>query len=422
MSRFTYTARDRSGKAVSATLEAPNRKEAARLIIARGLQPLSVSETSAPVAAGKPAPKPAAPVRSGPDSARPARAGAIRLTRKQRLPFLQALSDLIASGLSAGEAVRLLGLRLKEPALRALCSGLWERLSEGQPLSKAMEDYDEVFDLSTINLIQAGEATGSLNEVLLRLIGHFTEQKEMRQKLLTALAYPAFICLVAFGVILFFIFFLLPRLQTLLTSLGGKLPWSTQLLVGISGFLIHYGIFVGIAGLFAGISFWRWRKTDAGRTAADAWSLRVPLLGPFLNGSTILDFSQTLSVLLENGVTTSEALRMTERVITNRTLKATFAEATSRVLEGESLSLSLAKTGWFPDLVLDRLSVGENTGNLVPSLKEIARTYQKDLTRRLQFFTSIISSGVLLCAFSFVAFIAYAIVSAVFSLTASFKF
>ena len=112
---------------------------------------------------------------------------------------------------------------------------------------------------------------------------------------------------------------------------------------------------------------------------------------------------------------------MTEGVLGNRARRAVLAQAAARVLEGESLSLSLARTNCFPDLVLDRLAVGENTGNVVPSLKEIGHSYQKDLSRRLQVFTNVISSVVLLFAFSFVAYIAYAIVSAVFALSASFK-
>jgi general secretion pathway protein F len=135
-----------------------------------------------------------------------------------------------------------------------------------------------------------------------------------------------------------------------------------------------------------------------------------------------MNFSQTLAVLIENGITTAEALRMTERVIANRTHRQAFTEATARVLEGESLSVALGRTGCFPNLVLDRLAVGENTGNVVPSLKEIGRTYQRELSRRLQAFTAIVSTGVLLFAFGFVGFLGYAIFSAVFSLSASFKF
>jgi len=419
MPRFTYTARDRSDRPVSAVLEAASRKDVLRVLAARGLTPLSVSEAD-----GRPAavPAPAA------DAAGPARGrrrwqrGGGHLGRAQRLPFLQALSDLTGSGMSAGEAVRLLSQRLQEPALRALCQGLWEQLSEGRPLSRAMEQYAAVFDQSTVSLIQAGEATGSLTDVLHRLIEHFSEQRELRQKLTAALAYPVFICCFAVGVIIFFIFGLLPKIESLLASLGGKLPLATRLLIDTSHFFINYGVFVILPVILAAVSFWRWRKSEAGRVRTDDWMLRLPYVGSFVTASTVMNFSQTLGVLIENGITTAEALRMTERVISNRTHRRAFSDATGRVLEGESLSLALGRTGCFPHLVLDRLAVGENTGNVVPSLKEIARTYQKDLSRRLQLFTSVVSTGVLLFAFGFVGFLGYAIFSAVFSLSASFKF
>lgn len=422
MPRFTYTARDRTGQSVSDGVEASSRKDALRLLATRGLTPVSVSEAVAGAkrpaeAARRPGPA-VLPARSTAQSPRPPAA----ITRKQRLPFLQALSDLTGSGLSAGEAVRLLSQRLQEPALRALCQGLWDRLSEGQPLSRAMEEYSGVFDTSTVSLIQAGEATGSLNDVLQRLIQHFTEQREVRQKLVTAMAYPVFICVMAVGVIIFFVFVLLPKIESLLTALGGRLPMSTRMLIDVSHFFISYGVFLALALGLAAASFWRWRHSAAGRARTDEWVLRLPFASTFVTTTTVMNFSQTLAVLIENGVTTAEALRMTERVISNQTHRKAFSEATGRVLEGESLSVALARTDCFPNLVLDRLAVGENTGNVVPSLKEIARTYQKDLTRHLQGFTTIVSTGVLLFAFAFVGFLGYAIFSAVFSLSASLKF
>ncbi len=425
MPTFTYTARDRSGQTVTDQVNAPSRKDALRLLGARGLTPVQVSESSAGRARpganlksqisnlkSAPKPLPTSSATSVPASA---------LNRRERLPFLEALVDLTTSGLSAGESVRLLSTRIKEPRLRLLCGLLWEQISEGAQLSRAMGTLPAVFDSSTLNLIQSGEATGNLNDVLTRLITHLQDQKELRQKILTSLAYPAFMMAVAGGVILFFMLFLLPRLQTLLKSLGGELPTSTRLLLGLSDFGLKYGIFV-IAGLaFGAVAFWRWRQTEPGRLQTDAWALRVPILGPFSVSQTVLAFSQTLSVLLENGITTSEALRMTERQIQNRVHRAAFDEATGRVLEGEALSAALARTGCFPDLVLDQLSVGENTGNLVPSLKKVATAYQKAIAAQLNAFTSIIATVVLLAVFAFVGFIAFAIISAVFQLSSSFK-
>ncbi len=421
MPSFSYTARNRSGATVSDAVDAPTRKDALRLLTARGLTPVHVSEAAARPAPGKRKSPRSAALDPRPSSLAPKLPEAASLTSRERLPFLEALVDLTTSGLSAGESVRMLSVRIKEPRQRLLCTLLWEQLSEGAQLSRAMGSMPAVFDGSTINLIQSGEATGNLNDVLLRLISHLQEQKELRQKVINSLAYPAFMMFVAGGVIIFFMVFLLPRLQTLLKSLGGELPTSTRILLGFSEFGLKYGIFVIVAAIVFGASFWRWRATEPGRLQTDAWALKLPLIGPFSVSQTVLAFSQTLSVLLENGITTSEALRMTERQIQNRVHRAAFDAATDRVLEGEALSAALTRTECFPDLVLDQLSVGENTGNLVPSLKKIAVAYQKAITQQLNAFTSIIATVVLLGVFSFVGFIAFAIVSAVFQLSSSFK-
>ena len=429
MARFAYSARDRAGKSLSAELEAPSRKDALRLLSARGLQVAQVTELQAGPAprksAGKSPPSSssaAAPAQVSRPTRASTRLNAQAPRRAERLPFLEALHDLTGSGLSAGEAVRLLSTRIKEPRLRTLCAGVWERISEGAPLSRALGGYPEVFDTGTVNLIQAGEATGSLNDTLSRLIAHLVEQRELRAQLMSALAYPVFMVFVSGGVILFFLTFLLPRLQTLLSSLGGKMPASTKLLIGASQFALSiWGIMAVVAVVLALISFVGWRQTPAGRAQTDAWLLKLPLVGPFLVAQTVHSFSQTLSVLLENGITAAEALRMTEKQIANQVHRAAFNTATARVLEGEALSVALTRTGCFPDLVLDRLAIGENTGNVVPSLKSIAAAYQKIITGQLNFFTKVIAGVVLGGVFTFVGFIAFAIVSAVFQVSASFK-
>ncbi len=416
MARYAYSARDRSGQSVSAELDAPSRKDALRLLTARGLQVANVTELQAgPVGKGGKASAKRAPKST-------ARIAAQAPRRSERLPFLESLHDLTSSGLSAGEAVRLLSTRIKEPRLRTLCAGVWERISEGAPLSRALGSYPEVFDSATVNLIQAGEATGSLNDTLARLIAHLVEQRELRSQLMSALAYPVFMVFVSGGVILFFLTFLLPRLQTLLSSLGGKMPTSTKLLIGASNFALSiWGIMAVVAVVIGITSFLAWRQTPTGRAQTDAWLLKLPLIGPFIVAQTVLSFSQTLSVLLENGITASEALRMTEKQIGNEVHREAFKTATGRVLEGESLSVAMMRTGCFPDLVLDRLAIGENTGNVVPSLKQIAQAYQKIISGQLNVFTKLVAGVVLGGVFTFVGFIAFAIVSAVFQVSASFK-
>lgn len=426
MPHFAYTAKDRSGQAVRDELQAGSRKEALRRLQARGLKPVKLAEKkeSAKPRAAKAKAKgsTAKKTKSGENAfSFSRRGGRTPYNRSHRLPFLQALYDLTSSGLSAGEAIRLLANRIKEPTLKQLSGDIWDRLSEGDTLSHALQGFPTIFDESTISLLQAGEATGNLNDTLARLIEHLSEQRELRRQLINALTYPLFMTVVAGGVILFFLFFLLPRLQSLLDALGGELPWSTQLLVNVSDFTLKYGLLV-IAGLvMLSISFWRWRVTEAGRWVTDQWSLRIPLLSSFVSSQTVLSFSQTLSVLLENGITTVDALRMTEKQIGNRVHRAAFDEATDRIMEGESLSNALPDTKCFPDLVLDQLAVGENTGNVVPSLKKIATTYRRAVSDQLNTFTKVIASGVLLSVFLFVGFIAFAMVSAIFTLSSSFS-
>jgi type II secretory pathway component PulF len=212
MAVFNYTARDAAGAVTEGTIDSPTRREALRKLQARGLKPVKVEEAGAAVRAKE-------AVREGGPSDKE-----LEPTEAECLPFLESMADLVRSGMSAGEALRLLALRLQKSRLRVLCAGIWSRLGEGQSLSVAMGNYPKVFDGQTLNLIAAGEATGNIRDVLERLISHFTEQKEFKRKLVSAMAYPLFICVIAVGVVIFFVLFLLPRLQTLLSSLGGKLP------------------------------------------------------------------------------------------------------------------------------------------------------------------------------------------------------
>lgn len=407
MPRYTYSARAAGTVApTDGKLDAFSRREALHVLQARGLQVVRLEEEGGPA-------------RSTTSTANAA--SSARLSSKQRLPFLEALLDLVSAGLSAGEAVRLLAVRLSEPKLKSLCAALWARLGEGSTLSQAMADHAAVFDRQTVNLIAAGEATGNLREVLTRLIQHFTEQRDLRQKFLATLAYPAFICFLGGGVVLFLLFFLVPRLQTLLGSLGGHLPFATRLLVDGSHFLLYVGPFLAGGLVLAIVLLLRWRETPDGRRQTDAWLLRLPVVRDFVVQAAVLNFAHTLAVLIENGVTTAEALRLTERAVDNTRVQEILHEATDRVIEGASLCASLQRTALMPPLFLDRLAVGEQTGNLAPSLRQIANSYQVDLSRRLQTATRLMSGTVLFLTFGFVAFLAYAIVTALFQVSASFR-
>src|SRR5690606_38890967 len=153
---------------------------------------------------------------------------------------------------------------------------------------------------------------------------HFENQKELQSKIMTAMAYPLLIMLVALGVVLLCVFVLLPRLETMLTSLGGQMPVSTRILMAGSEFGIAYGVYIVVGVVLAALAWWQWKRTPAGSLTWDRFVLRLPIIGKFLRTADVLQMSQTMSVLLENGVTTVEALRMTENVIANDAIRLGF--------------------------------------------------------------------------------------------------
>ena len=402
MPAFAYTGTGPGGVAESGTLEAAGRAEALRQLAARGIRATSLREAG--------------------QVAKAAKGDGARLGPALQLPFLEALDDLVRGGLSAGEAVRLLSQRLQPGPLRDLCAAVWARLGEGLSLSAAMAAIPRVFEGHAAHLVAAGEATGSLQGVLERLIRHFGERREFRQKLLAAMLYPAVMSVAAVAVTGFLILFLLPRLEPLLASLGGELPPATRLLVALAEASLVAAPLLALAAVGGFLAVRRWRRTEAGREAADALLLRLPVAGSLSARLSTLNFCETLASLLENGITLAQALRMAEKSAPNRALRRRLRAATDRVLEGEALSRALGRTGVFPGLLLDRVTVAEQTGNLAPGLRDVARSYRAELDRWLAALTKGFAAALLAGVFALVALIAFAIVSAVFAASGNMRF
>lgn len=409
MAIFSYTARDGAGTEISGQIDAPTRRQALEQLRAQKLAPLRLNEGVAPATTMR---EPAGGKR---------RMGRRSYTSREALPFLRALGGLVSSGIQVGDAVRMLSRRLTDEKLKILAIELWSELSQGRSLSQAMAARPQVFDPASVHLVEAGEATGNLATVIDRLIEDMEARKEVTSKLVAAMAYPVFIMGVAVVVIMVFLFFLMPRIESLLTALRGKLPLATRLLISLADVLVTWGPVILIALTLGAVAFWTWRKRPEGRMQSDAWLLKSAGIGRFIASQEILRITQTLSLLLENGISTIPALAMTERTLQNRVLRASFAEARAKIAEGAPISGALQAMGHFPALVIDVLTVGENTGNIVPSLKEIARVYRRQITRDVNIFLNAVSIGVLMLAFAFVALIAFGIILAVLQLSASLK-
>jgi type II secretory pathway component PulF len=331
--------------------------------------------------------------------------------------FLKRVLELHGSGLPLGDSIRILSQRLSDPEQKQVATALWRDLSEGATLALALTRQPRYFSGSVAFVIEAGEATGHLAPILRKVVDYLEEKHEIRKRMLASMAYPAFICTVAVAVVVLFLAYLLPQIQNMLDRLGGEMTWSARLLIDGSDLLLKAGPFVLVALVAAGFGLRQWRRTETGRRLTDAWALRLPLLGKIFLYGDLFQAGNLVGTLLDSGINTTEALRLTERAIRNTELRERFHLARSQVNEGLSVAQAFKRNNFMPDLAIDILTVGENTGNLGRGMEEITRGFRDELTRRLGLLTNLVSSGALVLAFALVALIAIGIVTSIFQVS-----
>ena len=426
MPTFQYRARTRTGASEDGQLEAPDRRQAAQRLTVKGLHPLSlqvVQEQNSK--AGKVweqvREKLAAlsPQKNKSSSGGSPRSGGSSKKEKTGLTFLQRLLELHSSGLPAGDSVKILSQRLSQPELKTLAQKLWRDLSEGSTLASALARQPNYFNSSSTYVIEAGEATGNLVPILTKVIDYLEEKQAIRRKMLASMLYPAFICTVAVGVVILFLTVLLPQIQGMLERLGSEMTWSAKLLIGGADLLVQFGPFVLIGLAVTALALRQWRQTETGRARTDAWLLRIPLLGKIALHGDLFQLGNLVSTLLQSGINTTETLQLTERTVNNRALRARFHIARKQVNEGLSIAQAFRRNALMPDLALDVLAVGENTGNLAQSMTEVTKGFRQELTQRLERLTTLVSTGALVAAFLLVTLIAIGIVTSVFQVSQS---
>lgn len=413
---FAYKGLTTAGASCQGEIDAADRRAAVQKLASQGIRAVGLNLKD-------PAPEAALPQASAATEEdffgenKPRRSW-LRLSSKQGNPkmalgMLRQMLVLLSSGLPLGDTLRLLSVRLSDRDTRTLCQSLWKRLSEGSTLARALAEHPHLFADSTVHLIEAGEASGNLVAILDRLVAYMEEITELKKKIASSLAYPLFVCTVAIGVVGFFLFYLFPKIRTLIETLGGQVQIFAKILLALSAFLVQFGPFILIALVLLTLTLFSWRKTASGRAATDLWLLKMPVLGRIYLYSNIFQTSSLMNTLLGSGVNTTETLRLVEKTIANTHLRGKFAAARKQIQEGVSMATAIKRVRYMPDLAMDILTVGENTGSLVNSLRDINKIYRAELTQNLNRLTTIISTAALFFAFSLVALIALAIVLSV---------
>lgn len=418
MREFKYVAINKRGKSSSGEILAKTSKEAKENLKKEGLTPLKLSILSNPDKTKKKV--------SNDSSASQSKTKAItkgsQKGERLGLEFLKRLHELHNSGMPVAESVKLLNLRLSDPYQKEIAGKLWKELAEGRTLSRAMRLLPQYFSESSTFVVEAGEATGNLAPILAKIILHLEEKREIRGKVLSSMTYPVFVGLVAFGVVLFFLFFLLPQIEEMLASLGGELNMMAKILINGSNLVLTFGPFVVIALLVGGGAIYRWRSTEKGGVLFDQNLLRIPLFGEIFYLSEMFQLSSLLATLIWSGIGLTENLRLCEKTIKNRFLRSQFRSARALVNEGKSLPEALRKFKFMPLMQLDVIEVGEKTGNLGNSIEDSSRSFRDRLTKQIKTMTTLVSGAALGFAFSLVAIVAISIVTSIFQVSKSISY
>jgi len=296
---------------------------------------------------------------------------------------------------------------------------LRQEVMEGRSLSDAMTRQPEIFSDLYINMVRAGESSGALVDVLRRLAGHFQQFAEVQGKLTTAMIYPLMVCCVGVGLILFFIYFMLPQFISMFQGFGVELPLPTRILINVSYVMTHFWWLVLLVIALIVVMFRRFKATEGGQRRLDSWKMNLPIIGKVMRINLFAQFARTLATLLQNGVPVLTALKITEQVIPNRLLKEAIAKAREAVTDGKTLAQPLASSKLFPQLMVDLVKIGEDTGDVPGALANLAETYEGELQISLRIMMNLIEPLMIIVMALGVGFLLLSVLLPMFKLIAN---
>ncbi len=380
---FEYRALTPDGSITTGQIEAGGRQEALRQMDGRRLRPIRLVERGS--AGGR-----AAPAAAAKDSST-GLGGLLHFGASQKISarvlenFTRLLSSLLAAGVPLSRALVILHREATTPAARAKWKEIHDLVVDGMSLADAMARSPETFPRVYVAMVEAGETGGFLDVVLAQIADFQAREKELRGRVLAALLYPMILLVLAIAVLVLLLVFFIPKFQTIFAGFGAELPALTQVIVGISDILRHYGLY--IAGALVGSAFFlrSWLASPAGRRAWEGAILRIPAIGSLAARFAMARFCRMLGTLLGAGVPMIAGLNVARRSIGNQILVDAVATSIERVKEGKPLGPSLAECRHlFPGSVLEMISVAEESGRLDRELVRISEVTEADLDRQLR--------------------------------------
>ncbi len=401
---FSYKASDAAGNIFKGTLEATEEKEAAAKLQAMNYIPIRIQTSTR-------------------SQSRFQINGSInisnifqRVTSKDVMMFTLDLHALLKAGLPVDKALSLLINVAEKEKFKEVVSSILKNVQGGNSLSEALTKFPKIFPMLYTNMVKAGEAGGVLPAVLERLGSFLENSQDLKDYIKSAMVYPLFLVFVGGISIIIMLAFVVPRFAIIFSDMGQAMPFSTQLLLGISHGIRNYWwmIIIAVGSLIYLLK--KYVRTPEGRLKTDRMKVNAPVVGTLVKSVEVARFTRTLGTLIHSGVPILQALRLVQEIITNQMIAGSLETVYNRVKEGDKLSAPLLQADIFPPLAVQMISVGEETGKLDQMLLRVAENYEKTVRNMIKRFVNLLEPVMILSMGLMVGFIVISMLLAVFSM------
>ena len=335
--------------------------------------------------------------------------------------FTRQVAMMLNAGLTLIEALDILKKQTTKQSFKKIINDITEEIKAGSSFSTALRKYTSYFSHLYIALVRAGEASGKLTEILLKLADNLEKEREFKEKVKGALIYPAIIIIAMIIVIFIMITFVLPKLLNLYKDFDMNLPFTTTLLIFISSFMTKFWPLVAVGVFLIVIVFRNYLKTKEGKFIYDSTLLKIPVLKEIIKTSSLVDVTRTLSILIGSGVSILEALEIVKDTLENVVYQKAFLNIYKKVEKGVSLGTAMEEEEIFPPILVQMTQVGEQTGHLDETLARISRYFEMESELAVKAMTTLIEPAILVFLGVSVGFLVMSVITPIYNLTSSFK-
>lgn len=372
MATFNYSVRDKAGKVVKGSLEGDSREAVGAKLRQMGYIILELDQASGLAALGQ--------IKFG-----------TGVKPKDITIFSRQFATMINAGLSLTKCLSILASQTESAGLRDVIQHVAKDVEAGQSLSDSLGKHPRVFPPIFVNMIRAGETGGVLDEVLVRLADHFEREQALKAKIKSAMTYPVAMGGLVLIILVAMMMFVVPTFEKMFADMGGELPAITQMLVDVSNFVAGYGgLITAVVAMVAYFLFQQWARTPAGMLIWDTVKLRLPVFGQLTRKLALAKFTRTFGTLVSAGVPILSALDIVADTAGNEVVAQAVKRARSAIKEGETIAKPLSESKVFPSMLVQMISVGEETGALDAMLNKIADFYDEEVSTQVDGLTSLI--------------------------------